>query len=262
MAKVTFPKYGEKHELTPLFEPSKVFGRVRTKANIPKKVILIYSRKLAYVWERELKLRRDRYLTGRLVNAIAVYRSKMLKNTIVVLIGIGAPITAVVTEELISFGAEEFLIMGAAGALNKKLDFADFVICTKAVRDEGTSHHYLKNSIFVEPDAQLTKKLEAAATHNKGGLFKGPTWTIDAPYRETAHEVAHYRNKGVLTVEMEAAALFAVAKKKKAKAAALFVISDLLDPEGWSGFAHGGRIKRKRFGYPVMAKIAISIDRL
>jgi len=66
------------------------------------------------------------------------------------------------------------------------------------------------------------------------GFLRGATWTIDTPYRETIDEVRHYRSEGVLTVEMEAAALFAVATVRGATAASAFVLSDLLGETEWT----------------------------
>lgn len=262
MANVTFPKYGEKHMLTPLFDPTHMFKKTKKRVkNIPKKAIFVFSKKVEAVFVRELKLRKDKVLMNAMVNCLAIYRSKLLKNTLVVRMSIGAPIAAVLAEELISFGTKEIVLMGAAGALNRKLDFGNFVICTKAVRDEGTSHHYLKNSVYIKPDKTLSDKIYQIASRDEIKVFRGPTWTIDAPYAETTHEVVHYRDKGIFTVEMEAAAVFAVAKKKKARAAALFTVSDILDPAGWSGFTHSGRIKRKRFAYPAMARIIKALDK-
>jgi purine-nucleoside phosphorylase len=61
----------------------------------------------------------------------------------------------------------------------------------------------------------------------------GPTWTIDTPYRETVAEARHYQQAGVMTVEMEAAAVFAVAAYRGVAAAAAFAISDSLADLVW-----------------------------
>ena len=70
-------------------------------------------------------------------------------------------------------------------------------------------------------------------------FIKGPSWTIDAPYMESKEELKEYAGKRILTVEMEAAALFAVARVRRAKAAAVFLVSDVLTETGWSGFVAG-----------------------
>jgi len=105
---------------------------------------------------------------------------------------------------------------------------ADSVLCTGAICDDGTSPNYIAAD-FSPADAALVKKLEAALP----GTIKGHTWTTDAIFRETKDEVLFYAAQGAATVEMEAAALFAMAQYKKLAAAGIFVISDLLSPEAW-----------------------------
>ena len=68
--------------------------------------------------------------------------------------------------------------------------------------------------------------------------MKGTSWTTDAVYRETLDEFQHYRNEGVQTVEMEAAALFAVGSFRGAGVSSVFAISDILSEEGWNQGYH------------------------
>jgi len=88
---------------------------------------------------------------------------------------------------------------------------------------------------------------------NKVGFIKGPTWTTDAPYMETKQEIRLYKKEGIKTVEMEAAALFAVAKRRKFKAAAIFWISDVFKDGKWSGFVRSK--KTLDYTYPMLARI-------
>jgi purine-nucleoside phosphorylase len=130
-------------------------------------------------------------------------------------------------------GGKEFINLGAAGGLAAKGIF----VCNKAVRDEGTSHHYLKDGLFSYPDKELTARLEKTLKKNGVQYAKGASWTIDAPYMETKKEIDHYKKIGIKTVEMEASALFAVAKVRKVKIASLFVVSDVLG-EKWEPLFH------------------------
>jgi purine-nucleoside phosphorylase len=79
----------------------------------------------------------------------------------------------------------------------------------------------------------LTARLKTAMERLGTAFEQGPTWTIDAPYRETVSEIRRYRLRGILTVEMEASAMFSVARLRDCEAAALFVVSDNLDERGW-----------------------------
>lgn len=147
--------------------------------------------------------------------------------------GIGAPAATSVVESLRAIGVREFVSMGAAGALQPGLEPGDVIVCDRAVRDEGVSHHYLPSALWAEPSPGLTARfhhhLEAA------GLSPSPgsAWTIDAPFRETRAEADHYAAEGVAVVEMEAAALFSVAQVRGVEVTAAFAISDSLADGEW-----------------------------
>jgi uridine phosphorylase len=147
--------------------------------------------------------------------------------------GIGSPIAAAIVEELIALGTKEFINIGTAGGLQKTNRIGDVVVCTEAIRDEGVSHHYLAPAPRVRPSSPLTDRLKGALTRAALTFDDGPTWTIDTPYRETVEEARHYQSQGVRTVEMEAAAVFAVAAYRRVSAAAAFVISDSLAELVW-----------------------------
>jgi uridine phosphorylase len=142
---------------------------------------------------------------------------------------IGAPAAAIAVEELSARGTELFIGVGAAGAVSERLAAGDLAVCSAALRDEGTSHHYAPPEPFALPDPGLTARLREALP----AAAYGPSWTTDAPYRETAEEIARYRAEGTLTVEMEASCLFTVARIAGRAAAAAFVISDVLHGEQW-----------------------------
>lgn len=152
--------------------------------------------------------------------------------------GPGAPYTAIVVEELVPLGARQFVIVGLAGSLRPGIAAGSFVVCSRALRDEGTSHHYQRPSPYAPASRHLTAVVKAELRREGVPFVEGPSWTTDAPYRETGVEVRRYRREGILTVEMEAAALFTVARRRGAHAAALFVISDLLDERGWEPQFH------------------------
>jgi uridine phosphorylase len=150
--------------------------------------------------------------------------------------GIGAPVAAVVLEDLIAFGVRRVVSVGTAGCLQRGMAVGDLVLCTSAIRDEGVSYHYLEPDAPALPDAAMTERLRAALATQTGErpLHAGPTWTIDAPYRETIDEARHYQSLGVQTVEMEAAALFAVAAYRGIEIASAFVVSDSLAELVWT----------------------------
>jgi uridine phosphorylase len=148
--------------------------------------------------------------------------------------GVGAPTLSIAVEEAIATGARRFVVVGYAGAVAPGLGLGTTVLCTRAIRDEGTSYHYARPAKWARPTPSLNRAL-AAYLRDRGVEFRrGSSWTLDAPYRETRDEVRSVRRQGVLTVEMEASALFAIARARGVEAAALFTVSDLLDPDGWT----------------------------
>jgi uridine phosphorylase len=149
--------------------------------------------------------------------------------------GIGAPAAAIVLEELVAFGTSEFISIGTAGCLQPHYGFGEPVVCTGAIRDEGVSHHYLPARKLARPSGPLTTRFSEALAVGGPPPEVGLTWTIDAPYRETLAEARRYQSEGVICVEMEAAALFAVGGYRGADVAAGFVVSDhLLAGEEWT----------------------------
>jgi uridine phosphorylase len=152
--------------------------------------------------------------------------------------GIGAPIAASLLEELNAFGIKYFISVGIAGSLQKHLQLGSIIVCERAIRDEGTSYHYAQSEKYSFPSQFLTEKMIETIKKKDLNYSIGTTWTTDAPYRETIKEVKHYREEGVLTVEMEASAIFAVAKYLKSEAAALFTISDYLGDNEWNKHFH------------------------
>jgi uridine phosphorylase len=126
--------------------------------------------------------------------------------------GVGAPIAAGLLEEAIAFGCRKFIACGGCGVLEKDIAVGHLIVVSSAVRDEGVSYHYLPPSREVIADPRAVNAL-AKTLDDRGVPYRvGKTWTTDAPYRETANKILLRREEGCLTVEMESAALTAVAQ--------------------------------------------------
>jgi uridine phosphorylase len=151
---------------------------------------------------------------------------------------IGAPAAALSLEAAIARGVRDVLVVGSAGSLRDDLPLGSAVLVTGAEREDGTSHHYLPAGEVVAADPELTDRLAACAAARGLDPVRGRSWTIDAPYRETVTAIRRHREAGVLVVEMEAAAIFAVARVRGARAALLVAVSDeLFQPQWRPGFA-------------------------
>ena len=118
-----------------------------------------------------------------------------------------------VAEQLFASGCRLLVSVTSAGQIIARGVTPYFVLIDRALRDEGTSYHYLPPSTFAEaPDPTLLGRIEDAVSGVSGSIVhRGATWTTDAPYRETEVAIASARDQGALAVEMEAAALYAFA---------------------------------------------------
>ncbi|HET8629409.1 MAG TPA: hypothetical protein VFL91_18475, partial [Thermomicrobiales bacterium] len=123
--------------------------------------------------------------------------------------------------------------------LQPGLPIGSTVVVEGAEREDGTSHHYLPAGEVVAADPEISALLERCAAARGASPVRGRAWTIDAPYRETVGAIARHRAAGVAVVEMEAAAIFAVARVRGARAGLLVAVSDELYGERWHvGFEH------------------------
>ena len=127
---------------------------------------------------------------------------------------VGASFAVLVAEEMFVSGCELLISMTSAGQIVRQGQPPYFVLIEKALRDEGTSYHYLPPAPFVAIDPMLKECLKGVFEDLQPPVFTGTTWTTDAPFRETETEIAYCHSEGVLGVEMEAAALYAFAQAK------------------------------------------------
>jgi uridine phosphorylase len=125
---------------------------------------------------------------------------------------VGAPFAVLIAEELFASGCRFLLSLTSAGQITPFGPTPYFVIIDRALRDEGTSYHYAPPSDYADADASLVARAAAALEKSNQPFFVGPTWTTDAPFRETTAAIEAARSQGILAVEMEAAALYAFAR--------------------------------------------------
>src|ERR1044072_3329962 len=127
---------------------------------------------------------------------------------------VGAPFAVLIAEELFASGCRLLLSLTSAGQIVPAGPTPYFVIIDRALRDEGTSFHDAPPSEYSEADTALVAAARQAVKGRNPSVVVGASWTTDAPFRETADAIDRARSKGVLAVEMEAAALYAFARAK------------------------------------------------
>ncbi|MBI1260604.1 MAG: uridine phosphorylase [Rhizobiales bacterium] len=128
---------------------------------------------------------------------------------------VGAPFAVLVAEELFACGCQLLISITSAGQITPAQQPPYFILIDRALRDEGTSYHYLPPSEWSEAPTELVACLSAAFDDADVPVLQGPTWTTDAPFRETAQAIEAMKERSILAVEMEAAALYAFARTCK-----------------------------------------------
>jgi uridine phosphorylase len=173
--------------------------------------------------------------------------------------GVGGPIAAGLLEEAIAYGCRKFIVCGGCGVLAKDIAVGHLIVVSSAVRDEGTSYHYLPPGREVQADQSGVAALEATLQRQGVPYLIGKTWTIDAPYRETPNKIAVRKSEGCLTVEMEAASLMAVAQFRGVTLGQVLYGGDDLSGGEWDNRAWQSRreIRRNLFWLATEACLAL-----
>ena len=145
---------------------------------------------------------------------------------------IGGPYSVLIAEQLQAAGAKVIIGLTSAGRVSPDLPLPCLVVATSAIRDEGTSYHYLPPASEVECKSPVTALLERELIATGWAIRSGKVWTTDAPYRETKLQLEVWAREGVLAVEMQAASLFAFGLARQACVASVAMVSNAVDHTG------------------------------
>ena len=145
---------------------------------------------------------------------------------------VGASFAVLVAQELFASGCRSLVSLTSAGQVMPARRPPYFVVIDRALRDEGTSYHYMPPSEFAYADPDLVTAAAEALIGLSVRSVVGPTWTTDAPFRETAEAIEKARAKGILAVEMEAAALYAFARVANARVLCLAHVTNTMGMTG------------------------------
>ena len=138
--------------------------------------------------------------------------------------GIGCPSAAIAAEELSAVGVKTLIRVGTTGALQRDIEIGDMVVATGAAKDEGTSNRYEAESVPAVPDFDVLSSLVEVSRERDEEVHVGPIATDDAFYAETDEYVRTWEEARLLAVEMEAAALFSIARRKGMRAGAICTV--------------------------------------
>ena len=178
-------------------------------------------------------------------------------------IGVGAPVAVGDIEDMYALGVKKFIVFGNCGVLDNSIDDCSIIIPNKALRDEGTSFHYMEPSRSVDLNNKYVIEFKEILNKLGYSYTEGTTWTTDAFYRETRDKVNKRRKEGAITVEMEASALQAVCNFRECELFIFFYAGDNLAGEKWDERSLSGDIKldeKSRIAYLAL-ELACKIDK-
>lgn len=170
------------------------------------------------------------------IAASSVLPQYIYKNQIVLAYApLGGPAAGGLIEELRAYGIKNVMACGSSGLIGD-IDASNFVLVSKAIRDEGLSYHYLQPSVYVETSKILNKEIEAHLKAHQLRYIEGITWTTDAFFRETRTRIDLRKEQGAIAVEMECASMAAVCQYYHMAFSQVLYFSDIVKQDGWSGF--------------------------
>ncbi|WP_224269909.1 nucleoside phosphorylase [Haloprofundus salinisoli] len=223
------PHYGDKYDAEALFSPKEaVTAQDNGLPDVPSAIILGYQTELTEIVRERTDSKVD------IVRSQYLYRlSDAVGYVPVHEWGIGAPITATVTENVVAAGASTVVMLGGCAGLQMDIAPDTAILPTESIRDEGVSYHYLPADEAVTATATLVDELDESFEDAGFETARGTTWTTSAMYRETIPEVERYRDDGVVSLCMESAAMWAVCRYRGVDTATVHAIGDYLTPDEW-----------------------------
>lgn len=146
---------------------------------------------------------------------------------------IGGPYAVLIAEQLAASGVNLIIGLTSAGRIARDLPLPCLLVITSAIRDEGTSFHYLPAGREIAcPSPGLVAPLDEELSQTGWSVRRGKVWTTDAPYRETEMQLQHWADDAVLAVEMQAASLFAFGAARGVAVASIAMVSNAVDHDG------------------------------
>ena len=217
-------------------------GEIIRPADVPERCVLVFFQEVITRLRESERLRQIDERRSE-IGPHPVYELRLREGGSVAVMhpGVGAPLAAALLEELIALGCKKFIACGGAGVLDREIAVGHVFVPTAAVRDEGTSYHYLPPSREVPTQAQAVAVIERVLQEYDIPYLRGKTWTTDAFFRETEGKVRRRLAEGCLTVEMEAAAFFAVAQFRGVAFGQMLYTGDDVSGQAWDTRMWQGR---------------------
>jgi uridine phosphorylase len=224
------PNYDEKYDAEALFSPEDALAAQGDGVpEVPPAVILGYQEELTDAVEQRVGTETELVRSQRLLPITETVGYVPVHE-----VGIGAPVTATVTENVIAAGAEAVAMVGGSACLQSDISSETAILPTESIRDEGVSYHYVPGDTPVTPSGDLVGSLAESLSQAGFESTRGKTWTTSAMYRETVPELKQYSENGVVSLCMETAAIWAVCQYRGVSAATVHEIGDYVTPGEWT----------------------------
>ena len=216
------------NEKSAVFNPPDVVNRID---KFPKIGVSCFSKQLIDSFIASYKHETIAYLCGANGKTPVYIINYKGTNIALYMSRVGAPACVCDYEEILAMGLEKLVLFGTCGVLDKRIDDLGIIIPTAAVRDEGTSYHYMRPSDEIAVNEKYKSNFTAILQEHGYTYTEGKVWTTDAVYRETRGKMENRKNMGCICVDMECAAMSAAAKFRKKDFFQFFYAADNLDGE-------------------------------
>jgi uridine phosphorylase len=155
---------------------------------------------------------------------------------------VGAPVAAAFLEIAIALGCRKFIACGGAGVLDRDIPVGGFIVPKAAIRDEGVSYHYAGPARQIDANQKAIDAITSTLDNHGESYRVAKIWTTDAIFRETVSKIKHRKKEECVAVEMEAAALFAVAQFRNVELGYILYGGDDVSGEEWDQRTEKSRI--------------------
>lgn len=175
---------------------------------------------------------------------------------------LGAPACVGSFEDIIPMGAKRIILLGNCGVLDKSIEDCGIIIPTRAIRDEGTSYHYIPASDYIDVNRKYIPEFIEVLDERRYPYVMGTTWTTDAFYRETRSKIAKRKEMGAVCVEMECSAMQAMCDFRSVEFFQFLYAGDNLDHSNWDPRSLSGtsRLEDKEKIAMLAFELAVKIE--
>ena len=201
----------------------------KTALSLPPNLLVIFSQNLLKNFVKSNVLYQDAALLQFFGGESNLYRSNSNSDLVAIEGTISAPIGVSAIQTAVSRGVKRVFVLGLCGAVDSSLHVGDIVLPTLCEREEGTSFHYLPPDAAAAPNCDMLQSLTKHLAKYNLPYRAGKTVSTDAPYRQTIETELTWRKDGILGVDMEMSAVFALCKYLTIPSVGLFVVSDTHD---------------------------------